>query len=157
MSKEGTGSFDIQQVRDLAELMIEHDLAEVDLRKHGETIRLRRGVEGTPQVVAPPMVAATPTAPATAVSSDGDQADSDLTIIKSPMVGTFYSRPNPDSPSFVKVGQDVAADTTICIIEAMKVFNEIAAEVSGTIVSILVEDEEAVEFGKPLMKVRPHK
>jgi acetyl-CoA carboxylase biotin carboxyl carrier protein len=69
------------------------------------------------------------------------------------MVGTFYGRPNPEAASFVRIGDRVSADTTVCIIEAMKVFNEIPAEVSGTIVAILAEDEEAVEYGKPLFKV----
>ena len=69
------------------------------------------------------------------------------------MVGTFYCRANPDAPPFVNVGDPVSAETTVCIIEAMKVFNEIPAEISGTIVAILVEDEEPVEFGKPLFKV----
>ena len=81
--------------------------------------------------------------------------DPDYFIIKSPMVGTFYIRPNPDSKSFVQVGQEITADTTVCIIEAMKVFNEIPAEVAGKVVAILVENEEPVEFGKPLMKIRP--
>ncbi|MEM7317354.1 MAG: biotin/lipoyl-containing protein, partial [Planctomycetota bacterium] len=77
-------------------------------------------------------------------------------VFESPMVGTFYGRPNPESDSFVKVGQDISEDTTVCIIEAMKVFNEIAAEVSGKVVAVLVDNEEPVEFGKPLFKVRPH-
>ena len=72
------------------------------------------------------------------------------------MVGTFYSRPNPDSDSFVQVGQTISEDTTVCIIEAMKVFNEIAAEVSGTVEAVLVGNEEPVEFGKPLFKIRPN-
>ena len=79
-----------------------------------------------------------PPHPQPAASDD----EADLVVIKSPMVGTFYSRPNPESDSFVQVGQDISADTTICIIEAMKVFNEIAAEVAGKVVSVLVEDEE---------------
>ena len=72
------------------------------------------------------------------------------------MVGTFYSRPNPESEAFVQVGQDISADTTVCIIEAMKVFNEIAAEVAGKVVSVLVGNEVPVEYGTPLFKVRPH-
>jgi len=71
------------------------------------------------------------------------------------MVGTFYSAPDPDSPAFVQIGSQVGPDTPVCIIEAMKVFNEIKAEVSGTIERILVKDEQAVEFGQPLMLVKP--
>ena len=76
-----------------------------------------------------------------------------MTLIKSPMVGTFYSAPDPDSPAYVKVGDPVGPDTTVCIVEAMKVFNEIPAEVSGKIVAVLVENGEPVEFGQPMFKV----
>ena len=155
MSDESQDIFDVDRVRNLVELMIEHGLTEVDLRQHGQTIRLRRG--GGEQVLASPMVAAAPVAapaaaPASAAAAD---QDSDLIEIKSPMVGTYYERPNPESPPFLKVGQEISPDTTVCIIEAMKVFNEIAAEVSGTVVSVLVQNEEPVEFGKPLFKIRP--
>ena len=148
--------FDVDRVRSLVELMIEHGLSEVDLRQHGSTVRLKRETLATPgqpmMAAAPiPVASSAPPAPAAAAASD-----SDLLIIKSPMVGTYYGRPKPDAEPFVKVGQTISPDTTVCIIEAMKVFNDIAAEVSGTIVSILVDEEEPVEFGKPLMKVRPN-
>lgn len=145
--------FDVDRVRNLVELMIEHGLTEVDLRQHGQTIRLRRGGE-TSQVM-PAMMPSQPL-PAAAPAAEADE-DEGLVIIKSPMVGTYYSRPNPESAPFLQIGQDISAETTVCIIEAMKVFNEIAGEVSGKVVAILVDDEEAVEFGKPLMKVRPHR
>lgn len=146
--------FDVDRVRSLVELMIEHGLTEVDLRQHGSTVRLKRETQpavGQPMIAAAPLVASS-APPAAAPVAD----DSDLLIIKSPMVGTYYGRPKPDAEAFVKVGQTISPDTTVCIIEAMKVFNDIAAEVSGTIVAILVEDEEPVEFGKPIMKVRPN-
>ena len=76
-----------------------------------------------------------------------------IVVIKSPMVGTFFAKPNPKSPPFVKVGDHVDPEKTICIIEAMKVFNEIPAEIQGQVVAVLVQDGEAVEFGKPLFKV----
>ena len=79
--------------------------------------------------------------------------DEHIAVIKSPMVGTFYTAPNPDSPAYVKVGDHVGPETTVCIVEAMKVFNEIPAEVSGKIVTVLVENGEPVEFGQPLFKV----
>ena len=155
MSEE-SDVFDVERVRDLVQLMIDHGLSELDLRQHGQTIKLRRDGLGvapvTPVAAAAPAVPVAPTAPAPDISSDED-----LHIITSPMVGTYYSRPNPEAAEFIKVGQEISEDTTICIIEAMKVFNEIAAEVSGTIVAVLVENEEAVEFGKPLFKVRPRK
>jgi acetyl-CoA carboxylase biotin carboxyl carrier protein len=150
---------DVQQVRELAELMNEHGLSEIKFRDGESTLCLRRGPLGQPVVVsAPAMPAAAPAAltsapvthaPAAAVQDEG------LVPIKSPMVGTFYSAPDPDSSPFIQVGKEVDANTTICIIEAMKVFNEIKAEVAGTVERILVQDEQAVEFGQPLMLVRP--
>ncbi len=85
------------------------------------------------------------------------KADAQLAVIKSPMVGTFFPAPSPDAPPFVKVGDHVGPDTTVCIIEAMKVFNEIPAEISGQIVAVLVENGEPVEFGQPLFKIDPRK
>lgn len=163
MSDEDVGDvFDVDRVRDLVQLMIEHGLTEVDLRQHGQTIRLRRGGEAPspPYYSAPPPLAPSP--PRAAPEPQGadsraasEDNDADYVLIRSPMVGTFYSRPNPDSKSFVQIGQEITADTTVCIIEAMKVFNEIPAEVAGKVVAILVENEEPVEFGKPLIKIRP--
>ncbi len=159
MSDEENDVFDVDRVRSLVELMIEHGLSELDLRQHGQTIKLRRGGEENVVVAPAPMVAPAPVAaaaPAAPAAPADAEDESDLVIIKSPMVGTYYGRPNPESDSFVQVGQDISADTTVCIIEAMKVFNEIAAEVSGKVVAVLVDNEEPVEFGKPLFKVRPH-
>ena len=151
--------FDVDRIRQLVELMEEHGLSEIDLRRQEQRIRLRRG-QGELDAPREVFVPATPaTAPAPVVASaDSGQAASqtdgeNIRVVKSPMVGTFYCRPNPDAPSFVKLGDPISAETTVCIIEAMKVFNEIPAEISGTIVAILVEDEEPVEFGKPLFKV----
>ena len=150
--------FDVERIRQLVELMEEHGLSEIDLRREEQRIRLRRGsdVDAAPALpaalpeaaqVAPPAATSAETAAAPA------EDNKNLIVIKSPMVGTFYSRPNPDSAAFVKVGDHISADTTVCIIEAMKVFNEIPAESSGTIVAVLAEDDEPVEFGKPLFKV----
>ncbi len=147
--------FDVDRVRSLVELMIEHGLTEVDLRQHGSTVRLKRETQPAVGAAPAPMIAAAPVVASSAPPAAAAD-DSDLLVIKSPMVGTYYGRPKPDADAFVKVGQTISPDTTVCIIEAMKVFNDIAAEVSGTIVAILVEDEEPVEFGKPLMKVRPN-
>jgi acetyl-CoA carboxylase biotin carboxyl carrier protein len=94
---------------------------------------------------APPAAAATP-APAA-------EDEAHIAYIKSPMIGTFYSKPNPNAESFVKVGDQVSADKVVCIIEAMKVFNEIPAEISGRVLAILVDDEEPVDFGRPLLKI----
>ena len=153
--------FDLRKIRRLVELMKEHDLGEIDLRQGDTRIQLRRGggmvqaggasaaVFSAPQVVAaegakpqPPPAPASPPAEA-----------EQLAVIKSPMVGTFYAAPDPDSPPYAKVGDHVGPETTVCIVEAMKVFNQIPAEVSGKIVSVLVENGEPVEFGQPLFKV----
>jgi acetyl-CoA carboxylase biotin carboxyl carrier protein len=147
--------FQIERIRQLVELMEQHGLTEIDLRNEQQRIRLRRGGEEiSPAAAAPPTLPPHPASTAPVISP-GQRADDEahIVLIRSPMVGTFYGRPHPDAERFVKVGDHISSDTTVCIIEAMKVFNEIPAEVSGTIVAILAEDEEPVEFGKPLFKV----
>jgi acetyl-CoA carboxylase biotin carboxyl carrier protein len=155
----GPGSvFEIERIRRLVELMKEHDLSEVDLRQSRQRIRICRGPKEPPRGYAPPPPPPPPTAPfpppPSAPAAKSPAAESPhITLIKSPMVGTFYSRPNPKAESYVKVGDRVDTTTVVCIIEAMKVFNEIPAEVRGTIAAVLCEDGEAVEFDKPLFKV----
>ena len=149
--------FSVERIRSLIDLMKEYDLSEVDLRQDEQQIRLVRGakqiVTAAPAVVASAPAAA-PAAAAPAAASSAPAADGPhIKIIKSPMVGTFYSRPNPKSDDFVKVGSSVSADSVVCIIEAMKVFNDIPAEMTGKIVEILAKNEEAVDFDRPLFKV----
>ena len=152
--------FDIERIRKLIALMKEHDLGEIDLRHENQRIRLCGAGHGQPVIAASmamqpapaPLPAAAPavSAPAAAApAADGAH----IAIIKSPMVGTFYTKPNPNAKNFAEVGTTVQPDTVICIIEAMKVFNEIPAEIRGKIVEVLVKNEEAVDFGKPLFKV----
>lgn len=142
--------FDVDRIRGLIELMKEHDLFEVDLEQADQRICLRRGAPEP--LVSPPLpataVPATPATPAPVAESEEH-----IAYITSPMVGTFYSKPNPNAESFVKIGDRVSADKTVCIVEAMKVFNEIPAEVSGQIVAALVDDGEPVDFGRKLFKV----
>lgn len=150
--------FDLARIRSLIELMKEHDLSEVDLCQADQQIRLARGTAPVSTYVAAPAAAAPPPAVAPAQDAGARPAappadGANIVTIKSPMVGTFYSRSNPNSPALVKVGDHVTPEKTVCIIEAMKVFNEIPAEVRGKIVAVLVNDEEAVEFNKPLFKV----
>lgn len=161
-SETVTGNvFDVERIRRLVELMKEHDLNEIDLRESRHRIRIQRGAAvqyaAAPAFAPPPLAAPAPAAAAAPAASGGGKSVAmdgpGITLIKSPMVGTFYSRANPKSNPFVKVGDRVDTNTTICIVEAMKVFNEIPAEVRGTIVAVLVEDGEAVEFDKPLFKV----
>jgi acetyl-CoA carboxylase biotin carboxyl carrier protein len=145
-------AFDLRRIRQLVTLMEEHDLHEIDLRQAGTRIRLRRGAE--------PMVTAAPAARAADVSAaaapaEKPKSDDQFAVLRSPMVGTFYISPNPEAPPYVKVGDRVSADTTVCIIEAMKVFNEIPAETAGQIVAVLVENGAPVEFGQPLFKIDP--
>jgi acetyl-CoA carboxylase biotin carboxyl carrier protein len=163
MSNPGLGVgdiFDVRKVRRLVELMKEHDLAEIDLRQGDQRIRLRRGADPyiatgpAPVVVAPAAAVAASSQTATPAAA---ASDAHLTVIKSPMVGTFYSSPNPESPAFVKVGDHVGPESVVCIIEAMKVFNEIQAETSGQLVAVLVENGQPVEFGQPLFKVDARK
>ena len=149
-------------IRELAELMIDHDLGELDLKRNDQRLRIRRAHSdaATAPAVSASRQSARPIGETASIErTESTAADSspsegnNVAIIKSPMVGTFYTKPNPDAAPFVKVGDPVGPETIVCIIEAMKVFNEIPAEVSGKIVSVLVENEESVDHGKPLFKV----
>lgn len=144
-----------RKLRELIKLMTENDLCELDLRDKDEQVTLRRA---SPQATAPgpgmyvpqPVTHAAPPA-----ELPGAGVPSGLVEIKSPMVGTFYASSSPDAESFAKVGSSVGPDTVVCIIEAMKVFNEIKAETSGRIEKVLVTSGQAVEFGQPLFLVKP--
>jgi acetyl-CoA carboxylase biotin carboxyl carrier protein len=150
-------SFNLDKLKELIELMEKHDLTDVHLRHGEEQWRLRRG----PQVVAaaPVAYAAPPiAAPAPVASSEAAPAApvSNLLEIKSPIVGTFYSSPTPEDPVFVTAGSKVTQDTVVCIVEAMKVFNQITADVSGTIEEVLVGNGDPVESGQVLFRVKPN-
>jgi acetyl-CoA carboxylase biotin carboxyl carrier protein len=160
MSDTGSGAgdiFDVKKVARLVELMKEHDLAEIDLRQGEQRVRLRRGAEplvSMPSSVAMPAAALPAASSASSAAAPAAPADSaNVAVIKSPMVGTFSTSANPESPPFVKVGAHVGPDSVVCIIEAMKVFNEIPAEMSGQVVAVLVENGAPVEFGQPLFKI----
>jgi acetyl-CoA carboxylase biotin carboxyl carrier protein len=151
------GKIDIENLRHLLTLMTEHGLAELEIEQEDLVVRLRKagaggqvmGMSPAPMMagVAMPMAAAPAAAPAA--------KEEKLPSIKSPMVGTFYVASSPDAAPFIKVGDHVDEDKVVCIIEAMKVFNEIRAETSGTIEKILVKNAQAVEFGQALFVVRP--
>ena len=143
--------FDMERLLQYVEFMKENDLTEIDLEQDGQKVRLSRGGVAQPIAAAPSPVVAAPVAPADEASAD-EEGDHIVTI-DSPMVGTFYGSANPDSPAFIKVGDSVGKDTTVCIVEAMKVFNEIPAEISGKIVAVLVNDQDPVDCGKPMFKV----
>jgi len=150
---------DIRKLKELVRLMVNNDLTELDLRDSEEQVTLRRhGPGGDPQVVTAPaalMSSAPAAAAAAGATAVAETPDPDLPTIDSPMVGTFYAAPNPDSPPFVSVGSSIDAETVVCLVEAMKIFNEIKAECSGTIEKALVSNGESVEFGQPMFKVRP--
>jgi len=153
---------DLKTIRQLIKMMVDNDLTEIDLEGEGEKIKLKRGGPGgagsSVQFVTPPPVdaAALPPTAATPPPESGDADIDDGTItIDSPMVGTFYTAANPESDAFVSTGDTVKPDSVVCIIEAMKVYNEIKAEVSGKVVEMLVENGDVVEFGQPLYKVKP--
>jgi acetyl-CoA carboxylase biotin carboxyl carrier protein len=152
--------FDVRKIRRLVELMKEHDLCEIDLQQGEVRIQLRRaGTAVQPMMVSSPAMhmspapVAGPPAPESVAPVAPEVKADNFAVIKSPMVGTFYAAPDPDSPSYVKVGDHVGPETTVCIVEAMKVFNQIPAEISGRIVASLVQNGSPVEFGQPLFKV----
>lgn len=151
---------DLKTIKQVIDLMKRSELSEFEFEENGFKLRLSResSAPAAPiiQSVAPvAQVAATPAPAASAPSAGKDKAeDPNVETIKSPMVGTFYRAPSPDSANFTDVGKKVDIDSIVCIIEAMKVMNEIQAEVKGTITEILVEDGDAIEFGQPLFKYK---
>lgn len=149
---------DINEIHRLIELMNENELLELELVEDSKKIRLKKKYDGGPRVIAAPMAAAPAVhAPVAAAAAPQAAAPSGVpagTIeIKSPMVGTFYRSNNPESPPYVEEGDAVTASTTVCIVEAMKVFNEIKAEVRGTITRVLASNAQAVEYDQPLFAV----
>lgn len=156
------GPMDPQLLEQLVRLMAANDLSALDLRDGEQRITLNRGPQQVayappqPPTTMPTAPAPTPSAPQPA-STPAAPADESagLVAIKSPMVGTFYARPSPDAKAFVSVGTAVDEDTDVCVIEAMKVFNNIKAETKGTVAKIVAEDGKPVEFGQVLFLVKP--
>ena len=150
---------DVKALKELIKLMIANDLTELDLQEKDERVTIKRG-GGAPAVhyvpsapaPAPAPAAGTPEQPGAAPAPEEQPG---VVTIGSPMVGTFYNSPTPDAQSYVKVGDRVEPDTVVCIIEAMKVFNEIRAQTAGTIQKVLVKNGEAIEFDQPLFAVKP--
>ncbi|MDG2469221.1 MAG: acetyl-CoA carboxylase, biotin carboxyl carrier protein, partial [Pirellulaceae bacterium] len=139
-------------IKQFVELMHEHELTEIDLQEADQKIRLckRENVVATGVPAAVP--AAAPAVAAAEVAAAVNES-ANITTINSPMVGTFYSKSKPEAPDYVKVGDSVSSETVVCVLEAMKTFNELPAGVSGKIVEVLVKNEEAVDVNKPLFKV----
>lgn len=157
--------FKVQEIREIIKLVDASSIDEFVYEADGAKVKLKKN-NGTTEVVAPkkvveaaapaPVAAAPAPAPAPKVEAPVAPAEisADLHKITSPMVGTFYQAPNPDSPAFVKVGDKVGDESIVCIVEAMKLFNEIEAEVKGEIVEVLVQDGQLVEYGQPLFLVK---
>jgi acetyl-CoA carboxylase biotin carboxyl carrier protein len=152
---------DIEQVRQLVELMKEHELTELLVRDGDKRIVLRRGPSGQVlmghAVPVPAMPAAPAAVPAAAPAPVAPAEDVGLVAIRSPMVGTFYAASDPQSKPFVGPGSEIGPESVVCIIEAMKVFNEIKAEMAGSIEKVMVQNAQPVEFGQPLFMVRVRK
>ena len=155
---------DLKDIKAIIDLMRKNSLSEFELERQDFKIKLKRGVTGgvvpveepsviayavPPAIPAPGLPVAAPAVPAAAAASPS------LLEIKSPMIGTFYRAPSPESANYVEIGAEVMPETVVCLIEAMKVMNEIKAEVKGVVTQVLVENAKPVEFGQPLFKVRP--
>ena len=152
---------DLQEIRKIVELMNEHGLTHFDLTKKDFHLKLKKGADledlrglmaAMPVAAPAPLAAAPSAAPVAAPASSAPAAEG--TEITSPMVGTFYQRPAPDAPAFVEVGSTVSVGQVICIIEAMKVMNEIKAEKAGTICAVMAEDGTPVQYGDALFRIK---
>jgi acetyl-CoA carboxylase biotin carboxyl carrier protein len=159
---------DIKQVHELVKIINKTNIAEISIEEEGLKITIKQKEDPAPQVIAapahttyipaapPPVAPPQAPAPAAPKAAEPPAATAEnLLTIKSPMIGTFYRSPSPDKPSFVNIGDDVNVGKVVCIVEAMKLFNEIESEVKGRIVKVLVEDASPVEYDQPLFLVEP--
>lgn len=150
---------ELKDIKAIIDLMKKNSITEFELEEKDSKLRLKRGLNGSPQpaqadesipMIPTPMVLAAPVVTTIAAPVSTGEVD-----IKSPMIGTLYRSPSPEASSYIEVGSEVNPDSVVCIIEAMKVMNEIKAEVKGVVTQILIENGKPVEFGQPLFKVRP--
>ena len=163
-----------KELKELIEFLIEKDISEFELERGDVKVRIKRGADAQPVSVITPMAAvpamppmtapapvtpasATPAAPASQTPAVPAQAEEELHLVKSPIVGTFYEAPGPGAPPFVKPGDTVQAGQVLCIIEAMKLMNEIESDMAGEVVKILAANGKPVEYGQPLFSIRPRK
>ncbi|MEE9408407.1 MAG: acetyl-CoA carboxylase biotin carboxyl carrier protein [Polaribacter sp.] len=157
---------DIKEIQNLIKFVAKSGASEVKLEMEDIKITIKTGSEktettivqavpmqGIPQMAAP--IAVAPVASEIAVAASSEADDAKYITIKSPIIGTFYRKPSPDKPNFAEVGTEVSVGDTVCVIEAMKLFNEIESEISGKIVKVLVDDSSPVEFDQPLFLVDP--
>lgn len=151
---------DLKDIKAIIDLMKKNSVSEFELEKQDFKIRLKRGTNGGAVAVESQVVAYTPPVPVLGtgvpVAPLVNQAPASSEVeVKSPMIGTFYRAPSPESAPYVEVGTEVSPETVVCIIEAMKVMNEIKAEAKGIVTQVLIENAKPVEFGQPLFKIRP--
>lgn len=154
---------ELKEIKSIIDLMTKNDLTEFELEKDNVKIRIKRGLEGESHLITsspkphgePSHYLSIPSSsPPPMVAPELPPAATNFKEIKSPMVGTFYRSPSPEAAPYIEIGQAVTEETVVCIIEAMKVMNEIKAEVKGIITEVLVENAKPVEFGKPLFRVK---
>ena len=155
---------DLIKIKQVVDLMKKSDLSEFEIQDQDFKLRIKHDLPGRAPVAAPaapvaaapaPVAAApAPVASAAPVPTAPAASDPSIKLVTSPMVGTFYATPSPENPPFVTVGSPIKADSVVCIIEAMKVMNEIQSEISGTVVECLVANGTSVEFGQPLFRVK---
>lgn len=141
---------DIRKIKKLIEIIEESDIAELEIKEGEEAIRICRYSAAPTQVVSAPAPAASSLLPATSVTAAPAEEKITGHVVKSPMVGTFYRSASPGTKVFVEIGQSVLVGDTLCIIEAMKILNQIEADQSGVITKVLVDNAEPVEYGQPL-------
>ncbi len=151
----------IKEIKELLELMAEHNVGEIEIEKDNAKIKLRKMANGgivmhsAPQMMAPQQTIMQSQAQANAGTPAAQpMVEEGVTIVRSPMVGTFYAAPAPDQPAYVSVGKVVKDGDVLCIIEAMKLMNEIKSEMSGTVVEILVQNGQTVEYDQPILKIK---
>ena len=159
-----------KELKELIDFLVEKDISEFELQRGDEKVKIKRGTVVYASSPAPPVAVPFPTPEIRSVAPSGSAVSSspehvsgppatqeDLHIVKSPIVGTFYEAPAPGAPPFVKIGDTVEAGQVLCIIEAMKLMNEIESDVAGEIVKKLVTNSQAVEYGQPLFAIRPRR
>ena len=154
---------DIRKIKKLIELLQEHDIGELEIKEGEESVRISNKQAAPVTMMPPNMPMATPPAVTPAVAPDAEQSSADNVsstdnvdkghVIQSPMVGTFYRAPSPDAAPFIEVGQQVERGDVVCIVEAMKMMNQIEADKSGVIEKVFIEDGEPVEFNQPLFSI----
>jgi acetyl-CoA carboxylase biotin carboxyl carrier protein len=153
LPQQGDRTLELKDIKAIIDLMKKYDLAVFKLEKEGIKIELEAHRVQVPLVAVPPVAPVTPAAQAGVPAAPADVKPAYKEVV-SPMVGTFYRAPSPDSAPYVQEGQEITKDTVVCIIEAMKVMNEIKAEVQGVIAEVLVENGSPVQFGQPLFRVK---